>query len=347
MHSGARDPVRGAGVAHVAPPPGAAAACGTPAPVEVVAAILRDARGRILLSRRTADRDLAGLWEFPGGKVEPGESPAEALARELHEELGITIGATTPLIAVPHAYTHKRIRLDVHEVAAFEGRARGREAQALAWVAPDRLARYAMPAADRPVVAALLQPARYLVTPEPEADEEDFLARVEVALRGGVRRLQLRVHRADAARQSRLAQACQALARRHEAQLLLNGAMVDAPALARELGAGLHLTAAQVRGGETYPGLTLAASCHDADELRLAQERGCQFAVLGPVAPTATHPGATPMGWNRFAALREQVALPLYALGGLAPDDIAVARAHGAQGIAAIRGLWPASPTPG
>lgn len=316
-------------------------------PIHVVAAILRDARGHVLLSRRTADRDLAGLWEFPGGKVESGETASEALARELHEELGITIGASSPLIAVPHAYAHKRIRLDVHEVASFEGRARGREAQALAWVAPERLARYAMPSADRPVVAALLQPDRYLVTPEPEADDEDFLARIEAALRGGVRRFQLRVPRADAARQSRLAHACQALARQHDAQLLLNGAMADAVALARELDVGLHLTATQVRDGDSYPGLVLAASCHDADELRLAQERGCQFAVLGPVARTATHPDATPMGWNRFAALREQVALPLYALGGLAPDDIVAARSHGAQGVAAIRGLWPASPTPG
>jgi 8-oxo-dGTP diphosphatase len=348
MRIGGRDPVHGAGVAPAVPRSGEALppSSGTTTPVAVVAAILRDARGRILLSRRTADRDLAGLWEFPGGKVEPGESATDALARELHEELGISIGATTPLIAVPHAYAHKRIRLDVHEVASFEGRARGLEAQALAWVAPERLARYAMPAADRPVVAALLQPDRYLITPEPEADDGEFLARIEAALLDGVRRFQLRVPRVDAARQVRLAQACRTLALRHDAQLLLNGALAEAAALARELGVGLHLTAAQVRGDLAYGDLPLAASCHDADELRLAQERGCEFAVLGPVAPTATHPGASALGWNAFARLREQVALPLYALGGLSRGDLSEARAHGAQGIAAIRGLWPDTPTP-
>src|SRR5688572_32259365 len=94
--------------------------------VHVVAGVLRDVRGRILLARRTAGRDLAGAWEFPGGKVEPGETPEAALARELEEELGIRIGASTPLIRVPQAYAHKRIVLDVRVVATFDGTAHGR-----------------------------------------------------------------------------------------------------------------------------------------------------------------------------------------------------------------------------
>ena len=92
-------------------------------------------------------------------------------------------------------------------------------------------------------------------------------------------------------------------------------------------------------------GLAIAASCHDVDELRQAELLGCDFAVLGPVDATASHPNASPLGWLGFAALREQVSLPIYAIGGMAPDDIAVARAHGAQGIAAIRSLWPDAPT--
>lgn len=85
----------------------------------------------------------------------------------------------------------------------------------------------------------------------------------------------------------------------------------------------------------------MIASCHNLDELRIAQVLGCDAAVLGPVLPTASHPDAPGIGWERFVELREQVALPIYALGGMATGDIALARSHGAQGIAAIRGLWP------
>jgi 8-oxo-dGTP diphosphatase len=76
------------------------------------------------------------------------------------------------------------------------------------------------------------------------------------------------------------------------------------------------------------------------DDLRRAEELGLDFAVLGPVAATPSHPDATPLGWARFAELRETVGLPIYALGGLCLDEVATARRHGAQGIAAMRGLW-------
>jgi 8-oxo-dGTP diphosphatase len=342
----------------------APAAMAASPPVHVVAAVLRDARGRILLARRTADRDLAGLWEFPGGKVEAGEAPEQALARELREELGIEIGASSPLIAVPHAYAapgsasvastggagaapHKRIVPDVRTVAAFRGRPRGLERQALAWVTPEKLADYAMPAADRPVVAALRQPDRYLITPEPGDDDGAFLASIEHALAAGVTRVQLRARGLDATRARRLAEALRARIAAAGGELLLNSAIAGSQDLARALDCGLHLTAtdlaATAAASMRRPAM-LAASCHDAAQLQQAQRLGCDFAVLGPVAPTPTHPGAEVLGWTRFAALRETVALPIYALGGLAPTDLDSARAHGAQGIAAIRGLWPATP---
>ena len=311
----------------------------TPA-IHVVAAILRDARGRILLTRRTDGRDLAGLWEFPGGKVEPGESVEQALRRELVEELGIEIGAVEPMIAVPHAYPHKRILLDVQHVAAFSGRARGLEAQALAWVEPSRLARYPMPAADRPVVAALLQPDRYLVTPEPDADDETFLATLARSLACGVRRVQLRAKALPRERFHALALAARALARDCGAELLLNSGHDASFEIAAELELGLHLMSEHVREQVRRPEGLLAASCHDAEELRRAEALGCDFVVLAPVAPTVSHPDQAALGWERFAELREQVALPIYALGGMTESDLSTARAHGAQGIAAIRGLW-------
>ncbi len=307
--------------------------------VEVVAGVIRDARGRILLARRTEGRDLAGLWEFPGGKREPGESAEAALVRELREELGIDVELGAPLIAVPQRYPHKRLRLDVRRIASWRGGApRGLDGQALAWVPPSKLASYAMPPADRPVVAALLQTDRYLVTPAP-SDDKAWLDGVQRALAAGIRRIQLRAPGLDPVRWRRLCAKAAGLCRKAGASVLVNGD----PALALELQAGVHLRASQLRGSGVRPlppGLEVAASCHDADELRLAEALGCDFAVVGPVKATATHPGMRGIGWSAFAALREQVSLPMYAIGGLVPADLTVARDHGAQGIAAIRGLW-------
>lgn len=123
--------------------------------VHVVAGVIRDVRGRILLARRTEGRDLAGLWEFPGGKVEPGESPEDALVRELREELGIEATVGAPVACVPLETPGKRLLLDVREVA-FSGHPRGLEGQPLAWVPLRKLVDYPMPPADLPVVAELL-----------------------------------------------------------------------------------------------------------------------------------------------------------------------------------------------
>ena len=310
--------------------------------VEVVAGVIEDARGRILLARRTEGRDLAGLWEFPGGKREPGETPEAALTRELHEELGIDVDIGAPLIRVPHRYPHKRLQLDVRHIASCRGTPKGHEGQALAWVPRQKLASYAMPSADRPVVAALLQPDRYLVTPTPGLDgDQAWLAALQRALDGGVRRVQLRASPdIDAARWSSLASDAVDRCRAASAEVLVNGDIE----LARRLQAGVHLRSSQLRECRERPlpvGQPVAASCHDGGELAVAEGLGCDFAVLGPVHATPTHPDASGIGWKAFAALRETVALPLYAIGGMAVDDIPIARAHGAQGIAAIRALWP------
>lgn len=307
--------------------------------VEVIAGVIRDARGRILLARRTEGRDLAGRWEFPGGKREPDETAEAALQRELHEELGIEVEIGPRLISVPQIYPDKRLRLDVREITRFRGTARGREGQALAWVPPPKLASYAMPPADRPVVAALLQPDCYLVTPDPD-DEGRWLAALESALASGVRRVQLRARTFDPVRWHSLVRLAAERCRAAGAEALVNGDIE----LAQANGIGLHLRAAQLTALDRRPvpaEVMLAASCHDADQLRAAEALGCDFALVGAIKPTPSHPEAPGIGWDSFAALREHVSLPLYAIGGLGPDDLAEARRHGAQGIAAIRGLWP------
>lgn len=326
------------------PPPDAAGVPAAPSrQIQVVAGVIIDKRGRVLLARRTEGRDLAGLWEFPGGKVEPSESPEAALARELHEELGIDAEVGEAVICVPQAYPGKRLQLDVRRIAAWAGTPKGREGQALTWVQPHKLARYDMPPADRPVVAALTQPARYLVTPEPGDDEGAWLAALETAVeQQRIRRLQFRAPALDSERRRRVLGRLLSSSALRGVDLLVNADV----ALAREFGVGLHLQSRQLRTLGAGDGLdiagtvSLAASCHDADDLRLARALGCHFAVLGPVQRTATHPDASGLGWAAFSRLREQVDLPIYAIGGMTMADLAQARQHGAQGIAAIRSLW-------
>ncbi len=311
--------------------------------IHVVAGVITDHRGRVLLTRRTEGRDLAGRWEFPGGKREPDETAEQALVRELQEELGITVEVGDALINVPQQYPDKRLRLDVRLVSQWHGAARGKEGQALAWVPSEKLPLYAMPPADRPVVAALLAPDRYLVTAAPGPDDATWLRRLQLALASGVRRVQLRLPRpmADDDRRRRLVRDAVEQCRRHGAEVLLNSDI----SLARELGIGVHLRAAQLPELDVRPlpdNLPVGVSCHTAAELRRAEDLGCDFAVLGSVQATASHPGGPVLGWEAFARLREAVSLPIYAIGGLGPGDIQAARQHGAQGIAAIRALWPA-----
>ncbi len=168
--------------------------------VHVVAGILSDSQGRILLAERAAGTHLAGAWEFPGGKIEPGESAESALRRELHEELGVDIGAVEPLISIPWRYPQKSIVLHAFRVRDFRGEPHGREQQALRWIAPDEAVDLPMPPPDRPIVTALRLPGYYAITPEPDDDATRFLDDIDRLLAAGIRLIQLRAKRLTADR---------------------------------------------------------------------------------------------------------------------------------------------------
>jgi mutator protein MutT len=128
--------------------------------VHVVAGVLRDASGRVLIAQRPAGKHLAGGWEFPGGKLGPGEARAGGLARELREEIGIVVESARPLIRVRHRYAERGVLLDVWTVTAFRGEPVGLDGQALRWCSREELKVAPLLEADRPVVAALLLPER-------------------------------------------------------------------------------------------------------------------------------------------------------------------------------------------
>ncbi len=306
--------------------------------LHVAVAVISDAEGRILVARRPDHVHQGGLWEFPGGKVESGETVQQALRREILEELDVRVCGARPLIRVCHDYPGQAVLLDVWRVTGHEGAARGREGQALRWVVPAGLSRLEFPAANLPIVRAVQLPARYLITP-PFLDEQQLLARL-AQLAAEYPLIQLRVPHYTAAAFAELARRAMALCARRGARLLLN----CEPELAQELGAaGVHLTSRRLMALQERPlpaGQWVAASCHDEVQLARAGELGLDFAVLSPLAATASHPGRESLGWKRFGLLTEAAVLPVYALGGLSGADLPRAWEAGAQGVAAIRAFW-------
>ncbi len=309
--------------------------------VHVAAAVIRGADQRILIARRGDTQHQGGLWEFPGGKVEPGETVQAALARELREELGIEVSLARPLIKVHHDYADKQVLLDVWEVTAFTGEPHGVEGQPLAWVKARELPGYAFPEANWPIVAAASLPGEYLITPD-GLDNSTLLRGMQKAIAGGIKLLQLRAPNGYDPQYRDLAVDAVGLCA-GKAQLMLKGPLEwlgDFPS------AGWHLTSAQLRKyaskGRPFPAERwLAASCHDAEELALAQQMGVDFVTLSPVQPTLTHPDAPPLGWDQARGLIEGFNQPVFLLGGLGPQDQAKAWEIGAQGVAGIRAFWP------
>ncbi|AUB74403.1 Nudix family hydrolase [Pseudomonas paraversuta] len=309
--------------------------------VHVAAAVIRGTDGKILIARRADSQHQGGLWEFPGGKVEAGESVEAALGRELQEELGIRVESARPLIKVQHDYPDKQVLLDVWEVSAFAGEPHGVEGQPVAWVSARELADYQFPAANEPIVAAARLSDQYLITPD-GLETPELLRGLKKAVAGGIKLVQLRAPNGYDPKYRDLAVDATGLCA-GKAQLMLKGPLEwlgDFPS------AGWHLTAAQLRkyaskGRPLAKDRWLAASCHNAEELALAEQMDVDFVTLSPVLPTQTHPDAQPLGWEQAQQLVAGFSKPVFLLGGLGPDDLQQAWAIGAQGVAGIRALWP------
>lgn len=310
--------------------------------IHVAAAVIVDGQGRVLLARRPDHVHQGGLWEFPGGKLDPGEDIRRALVRELEEELGLTPTSFRPLIRIRHDYAEKSVLLDVWRVQDWRGAPHGREGQPVEWVAAEGLRERAFPEANLPIVTAARLSDRYLITPDPGGDQEDFLSALRRSLDRGVRLIQLRARRMNPAGLRKLAARALDLCRDQGARLLINGA----PGLAEGVGAdGVHLTSRRLLACRTRPlsaGHWVAASCHDRRQVIHACRIGVDFIVVSPVKATPSHRDARPLGWVGLRELTELATVPVYALGGMGENDLTDAWDHGAQGIAAIRSLWGA-----
>lgn len=306
--------------------------------VEVSAAVLQRPDGQFLLAQRPSDKIWAGYWEFPGGKVEPGETAHEALVRELREELGIAVQTAYPWLTKMFTYPHATVRLTFFRVTAWAGDVHPHEGQRFAWQHPGEAKVAPILPANASVLRALELPSMYAISNVAELGVGPFMASLQAKLDDGLRLIQLREKSLSRDEISALARKVVALAHAHDAKVLINGDV----ALAQAVGAdGVQLTSSQLTEIAARPAVELcAASCHSIEELQRAEILGCDLAVLSPVLPTLSHPGAPHLGWETFAAIAAGSSIPVFALGGLQPGDMQTAWRHGAHGIALLRQAW-------
>ena len=292
--------------------------------IEVAAAVIQRADGAFLLAQRPAGKVYAGYWEFPGGKIEPGEAADKALARELNEELGIEVEQAYPWITRVYTYPHGTVRLQFFRIVAWRNEPHPLEDQAISWQAPGTPMAAPMLPANAPVLAALGLPTEYAVT-----DARRFgLAHLEARLRSGLRLVQVREPLLPVEERKRFTEQVIELAHRYGCRVMVKEPFPGAD--------GVHFTASQLVQLESRPvdGLA-AASCHRREELERAMALGLDFAVLGPIRDKSPA-----LGWDRFGELARGSSIPVYAIGGLTRADLADAWRAGAHGVAMIRGAW-------
>jgi len=305
----------------------------------------RDETGQagVLVARRPDHLHQGGLLEFPGGKVEPGETVQQALCRELEEEVGIRCqqASLTPLIRIRHDYGDKAVLLDVWEVRSFQGVPRGRESQPLHWLTRHELVHDAFPAANRPIIRALQLPDHCLITGEPTSDPDQDLQRFARSLQSAPRGLC--IYRAPGLSDDDYSDRLPGIARitgRARVPLMLHGHPDRLALLPAASGVHLPWSMAETLSSRPLPAdRWLGVSCHDSAQLAHAAQLGADYALLSPVLPTASHPGAGALGWPAFAEMTDRALMPVYALGGIGPEHRGLIKSSGGQGVAGI-GFW-------
>jgi len=315
--------------------------------LHVAVGVIRNNKNKVLLSRRPADVHQANLWEFPGGKLEPGETVRQALSRELNEELALTVKSAKPLIKIYHDYEQHSVLLDVWQIDSWDmdlvddNGQQGQEGQKVEWVDISSLGARDFPAANRAIIQAVQLSDFYLICPEPEADSRNYINKFKACISAGVRLFQLRFNEnSHYDRHGALITELLELCKTSHSRLLVN----SLPDYAVKIGAhGVHLNSARLLQCCERPldkKFLVSASCHNSTELKHAYKIDVDFAVLSPVNKTSSHESAKPLGWDKFKNLVEPINIPVYALGGMRAGDMKKFCEFGAQGISVLSGVW-------
>jgi len=306
--------------------------------VHAAVAVLIREDDMVLLGNRPAGKPWAGWWEFPGGKIEDGEAPLEALQRELNEELGVQATESYPWLVRTFDYPEKTVKLNFFIVRAWQGEPLGREGQQLSWQNPTGLTVDPMLPANTPILSALSLPPVYAITNLQEMGEASFFRALLLQLEKGLKLIQVREKQLSSDALVTFAHKVLALARPFGARVLMNADLDDVIKAGAD---GIHLNSIALMSLSEKPdGLIVAASCHNPQEMVKATELNLDFVALSPVLPTRSHPEVEGMGWETFSNLKKDYPLPVYALGGMQYSQLQNAWHAGAHGIAMQRAVW-------
>jgi 8-oxo-dGTP diphosphatase len=310
----------------------------------VAVAILKNKKGEFLLASRPEDKPWAGWWEFPGGKIEAGESPKQALVRELYEEVGIVPTQIEQWLQKRFDYpatqdsAAKTVHLHFFFVTQWQGSLISKEGQTFSWQVANNVNVTPVLPANVSIIKALALPPIYAISHLAEMGKIAFFNALKQQLEAGLQLIQVREKQLNHKILCEFATQVKTMAHAFGAKVLLNEDIKLAIALGLD---GVHLPSRALMQLERKPEqLLVAASCHNRAELAQAMRLNLDFVTLSPVAETASHPNASPLGWETLSTLSQTITVPIFALGGMRKDDLPQALASGAQGIAMQRSIW-------
>ncbi|UOF93743.1 MAG: Nudix family hydrolase [Bordetella sp.] len=311
--------------------------------VNVATGILTRDDGKILLGNRPEGKSWAGWWEFPGGKLEPGETALQALNRALSEELGIKTVKAYPWITYVYFYPKSAVRLTFFRIIQWIGNPVGLENQFLKWFKPCEIyQKNKLLPAIYSSLKWLKLPRHYGITSiQSPIKLNYFLKRLDRALRSGLKLIQFREPSwPDGTDSESLLLVLEEVVRRcHKlnAMVLINSMH---PKLWWEKANGVHLQSHDAKKNFIKSeNSLLCMSTHNHLDLIRARYLNADFAVLGPVLKTPTHPKGKEIGWKEFSERIKNLGIPVFALGGQSEQTQEDAYQHGAHGIAGIRFL--------
>ncbi|MBL4582431.1 MAG: Nudix family hydrolase [Gammaproteobacteria bacterium] len=311
--------------------------------VHVAVGVLLNDNQEVLIALRPAQSHQGGLWEFPGGKVEEGESVEHALNREFEEELGINVQACTPLIQINHEYSDKSVHLDVWRIEKFSGIPQGREGQAVEWRVLSKLREADFPKANERIIRALNLPELISITPDAQnfGELRDI---IQHQLGLNSRLIYFRQKSADEATYLKWFKWAEELCQVSGAKLLYSPFSKTMNKERLPSLRALHLTSQQASIIDSRPVSSeklFGVSCHDITGLQHAEALDADFAFLSSVSETGKYAESQRFGWDGFKQLASRVNLPVFALGDMEPQDLSTCKSHRGFGIAGISAFSP------
>lgn len=298
----------------------------------------------VLISWRHAGLHQGDRHEFPGGKIEAHETPKEGLIRELKEELGIQVNQAVQAQRLVYHYPERTVRLHVFKVTDFDGEPVGQEGQHTQWVKVKELSNYKFPDANAPILRAAQLPDHYVITYEQSVDQS-LTAWIDFHIEHLPEQAWVYVRHYGISSAKYFEVIDSLRQHRPDLQLVVMAQhIVSLHSLSHEI-AGIHI------GRDKQPidwtdipkQLLRFASCHDQAQLDAAMQLDVDAVTLGPVLATPTHPNSAFMGWNNWQQLCSYSSMPVYALGGVGPNDLPHVQQVGGFGVAGIRAFYSSS----